>query len=258
MTKKNATAKAKHVIQIRKQKKPPLTGAQRQKNYRDRKNKAFEEKTLNRKQLNQYHKERNRRASKNNPILCQTSSSTSKATIEWMNESQTIQGQNYKHIATHMRHASTPSFVFGGVDPVTAKDTGNREVYFLDDNNRWQHWIDKKRSAISGFGIFAARTFKAGAIVTRYMGTRTSSVAVSKSMFKKSKGYVFKFQTKNNKDMWVAPDLSKPYLYGHFLNHSNEPNCVVDRQSGIITAIYQVNKGEELLIDYGDDYVWST
>ena len=90
------------------------------------------------------------------------------------------------------------------------------------------------------------------------MGKKTSSIAVSKRMFKKSKGYVFKFQTSNNKEMWVAPDLSKSYMYGHFLNHSDEPNCVVDKLSGIITTIYQVNKGEELTIDYGKDYDWRT
>ena len=75
-------------------------------------------------------------------------------------------------------------------------------------------------------------------------------------MFKKSKGYVFKFRTKSHKDMWVAPDLDKSYMYGHFLNHSKEPNCVVDRISGIITTIYKVRKGEELTIDYGGDYDW--
>ena len=58
-------------------------------------------------------------------------------------------------------------------------------------------------------------------------------------------------------DIWVAPDLSKPYLYGHFLNHSSQPNCVVDRLSGIITTVYKITKGAELTIDYGSDYDWS-
>jgi hypothetical protein len=174
-----------------------------------------------------------------------------------MYEAKTIQDISYKRLATHMRHACTPSFVFGDDNPMTAPDSGNREVWFLDDNKRWQHWLDKKKSTIAGHGIFAARLLKPGAICTRYMGKRTSSEKASKKMFKKSKGYVFKFRTKNHTDMWVAPDLDKSYMYGHYLNHSNEPNCAVDRISGIITTIYKVRKGEELLIDYGKDYDWS-
>ena len=234
-----------------------MTGAERSKNFRKRQKKAFKNGTMNRTQLNKYLKEKNRRPPKNKPKTCITTSSTSTATIEWMNDAKTIQDIKYKRMATHMRHACTPSFVFGDHDPVTAEDNGNREVYFLDDNNRWQHWLDKKKSTIAGYGMFAARLLKPGAICTRYMGKKTSSEKASKKMFKKSKGYVFKFRTKSHKDMWVAPDLDKSYMYGHLLNHSKEPNCAVDRISGIITTIYKVRKGEELTIDYGGDYDWS-
>jgi hypothetical protein len=244
---------------IKRQKKRPKSGAERAKNYRKRQKKAFEDNKMNRVQLKNYLKEKNRRSIKNKPKTCKTTRTTSMtATIEWMNESNTIQDIKYKRLNTHMRHACTPSFVTGNSDPMTAEDSGNREVYFLDDNNRWRHWLDKQKSSIAGFGIFAARLFRPGEICTRYMGKKTSSVAVSKRMLKKSKGYVFKFQTSNNKEMWVAPDLSKSYMYGHFLNHSNEPNCVVDKLSGIITTIYQINKGDELTIDYGKDYDWRT
>ena len=254
-TKDTNTGKAHHSYQ---EKPRPMTGAERQKNYRIRQKKAYNEKTLNRKQLNQYLKEKKRRPAKNKPRTCKTTSSTSTATIQWMNEAKSIQGGNYTRLATHMRHACTPSFVFGGADPLTAKDKGNREIFFLDDNKRWQHWLNKKRSTIAGFGIFAARDFNAGAIITRYIGQKTTSVAVSKRMLKNSKGYVFQFQTKNNKNIWVAPDLSKSYMYGHFLNHSTDRNCVVDRLTGIITTIYEVKKGVELTIDYGNEYDWDS
>ena len=249
--------KASRTIPIKKQMRLAMTGAERSKNFRKRQKKAFKNGTMNRTQLNKYLKEKNRRPPKNKPKTCITTSSTSTATIEWMNDAKTIQDIKYKRMATHMRHACTPSFVFGDHDPVTAEDNGNREVYFLDDNNRWQHWLDKKKSTIAGYGMFAARLLKPGAICTRYMGKKTSSEKASKKMFKKSKGYVFKFRTKSHKDMWVAPDLDKSYMYGHLLNHSKEPNCAVDRISGIITTIYKVRKGEELTIDYGGDYDWS-
>ena len=254
MTKDTAST-AKRTTLIKKQKKPALSGAERAKNFRARQKVAFQNKTMNRKQTNKYIKEKKRRTAKNKPKACGTSSSKSSSSITWMNDAKTIQGIGYKLITTHMRHACTPSFVGGRTDPVTAKDTGNREVYFLDDNNRWQHWIDKKKSSIAGFGIFAARTFKAGAICTRYCGKKTSSSKAT--MFKKSKGYVFKFQTKKHKVIFVAPDLNKSYLYGHYLNHSAEPNCAVDRYTGIITTIFQVKKGDELTINYGKDYDWS-
>ena len=47
-------------------------------------------------------------------------------------------------------------------------------------------------------------------------------------------------------------------MYGHFLNHSTDRNCVVDRLTGIITTIYEVKKGVELTIDYGNEYDWDS
>ena len=243
--------------------KKPLSNAARSKNWRKRRKEAFLQGKLSRSQLKSYLKEKNRRSVKNKPVVCKkTLQKTSTKTIPtpqltWMRQSKTIQGKTYGRLKTHMMHSTTPSFVKGDVNPLKAKDNGERQVYFLDETTkRWHLWFDKKKSTRGGFGLFAARAFQAGDICTRYMGQSSTSTAGVAKMKKKSEGYVFKFKRRGRSEVWVAPDLTLPYMYGHFLNHAESPNCQVDAFSGIITAIHAIAKGEELTIDYGNDYNW--
>ena len=247
----------KRTYRIKKQRKPPMTSAARSKAYRERQKAAFDNKTMTRTQVKKFLKEKNRRSAKNKPKTCRSLSTRNfTATLNWMNAAQSIQNDKYKCLRTRMRHSCTPTFVAGQLEPLAAQDTGARQIYFLDDNNRWQHWLNKQKSSIAGFGIFAARPLGVGAVCTRYMGQKTTSVSKAATMFKESAGYVFKFKRKG-RDLWVAPDLTKAYMYGHFLNHSEEPNCVVDKVSGVVTTMYVVNAGEELTINYGKEYNWT-
>ena len=243
-----------------------MSSAERSKKHRKSRKEAFQKGNLSRSQLKSYLKEKARRSVKDKPVVCKkTLQKTSKKTaktppLTWMRQSKTIQGKSYSRLKTHMRHSCCPSFVSGDVNPFKVKDNGERQVYFLDDSKqskRWNLWFDKKKSKRGGFGLFAARAFQAGDICTRYMGQQAVSKSGVTKMIKNSDGYVFKFKRRGSSEVWVAPDLKLPYMYGHFLNHAQSPNCQVDAYSGIITAIHAIAKGEELTIDYGNDYNWN-
>jgi hypothetical protein len=255
-----------HVVTMTKSntRKKPMSSAERSKKHRKRRKEAFQKGNLSRSQLKSYLKEKARRSVKNKPVVCKKTlqkTSTKKAQptpqLTWMRQSKTIQGKTYGRLKTHMMHSTTPSFVKGDVNPLKAKDNGDRQIYFLDETTkRWHLWFDKKKSNRGGCGLFAARAFQAGDICTRYMGQQTTSASGVAKMIKKSEGYVFKFKRKGRSEVWVAPDLNLPYMYGHFLNHDESPNCQVDAYSGVVTAIHAIDRGEELTIDYGNDYNW--
>lgn len=240
-----------------------MTTAERSKNWRVRRKAKFDNGQLNRSQINKYMKDKKRRSTNNKPLTHRkTIRNTAKTPqLSWMLQSKTIQGKTYGRLKTHMRHSCSPDFVSGDKNPFKTKDNGERQVYFLDDSKqskRWYLWFDKKKSKRGGFGLFAARAFQAGDICTRYMGQQTTSKSGVVKMINKSEGYVFKFKRRGRSEgVFVAPDLNLPYMYGHFLNHAQSPNCQVDAYSGIITAIHDIAKGEELTIDYGNDYNWN-
>ena len=56
-----------------------------------------------------------------------------------------------------------------------------------------------------------------------------------------------------NKNLMVAGESSKDYLFGHFFQHSNSPNCVVDRKTGIISALQNIRRNTELTIKYAEN-----
>ena len=51
----------------------------------------------------------------------------------------------------------------------------------------------------------------------------------------------------------VAGEQSKDYLFGHFFQHSDSPNCVVDRKTGIISARENIRRNTELTIKYAEN-----
>ena len=51
----------------------------------------------------------------------------------------------------------------------------------------------------------------------------------------------------------VAGEPNKDYLFAHFFQHSNSPNCVVDRKTGIISARENIPRNTELTIKYAEN-----
>ena len=123
-------------------------------------------------------------------------------------------------------------------------------------------WLIKKLSGIpnSGFGVFSARPFQVGDVISKYIGvTANLNTKVGKKKAKEweplsslHRQYRMILQS-GKKNIMVAGESSKDYLFGHFFQHSNSPNCVVDRKTGIISALQNITRNTELTIKYAEN-----
>ena len=123
-------------------------------------------------------------------------------------------------------------------------------------------WLIQKLSGIpnSGFGVFSARPFQVGDVISKYIGiTANLNTKVGKKKAKEweaksslHRQYRMILQS-GNKNIMVAGEPNKDYLFGHFFQHSNSPNCVVDRKTGIISALQNITRNTELTIKYAEN-----
>ena len=97
-----------------------------------------------------------------------------------------------------------------------------------------------------GSGLFAARAFRKGEFVIEYTGKRIPT-ALADALTSR---YLFEIDS-----TWTI-DASDKHNIGRFVNHSCEPNCEAEIENGRILfhAIRAIKEGEELTIDYGEEY----
>ena len=97
-----------------------------------------------------------------------------------------------------------------------------------------------------GQGLFADADIKKGAFVAEYTGTKVDSKAADAM---KSK-YLFEVD-----DEWTI-DAEHGGSVARYINHSCEPNTEAEIIDGriVISAISNIKNGEEITIDYGDEY----
>lgn len=93
-----------------------------------------------------------------------------------------------------------------------------------------------------GKGVFATRHIKAGELICVMKGDKVSSKQLSIESARRRNILVDPLQIDN--DTYLL--LSQPYLY---INHSCDPNAGL-KNSVNLTAITNINKGEEILYDY--------
>lgn len=107
-------------------------------------------------------------------------------------------------------------------------------------------YIIKKSAAGMGQGLFATAPFKKGEFVIEYTGKKIST----KEADELTTRYLFEI----DKD-WTI-DGSPRSNIARYINHSCDPNCESDTVDGkiIITAIKDIQPGEELSFDYGEEY----
>ena len=89
-------------------------------------------------------------------------------------------------------------------------------------------WLIKKLSGIpnSGFGVFSARPFQVGDVISKYIGvTANLNTKVGKKKAKEwepksslHRQYRMILQS-GNKNIMVAGEPNKDYLFGHFFQH---------------------------------------
>ena len=97
-----------------------------------------------------------------------------------------------------------------------------------------------------GDGLFATRKFRKGEFVIEYTGERISSSHADTL----SSRYLFEVDSKWTIDANEGPNT------GRFVNHSCEPNCEAEIEDGrvLFYALRTIEEGEELTIDYGEEY----
>lgn len=104
-----------------------------------------------------------------------------------------------------------------------------------------------KRSARgAGLGLFTTIPIKKGAFVIEYTGKRLPNDVANEMTTK----YLFEVD-----DKWTIDGSERSNL-ARYVNHSCDSNCEVKLEDGriIYYAHRNIQAGEELTIDYGDEY----
>lgn len=105
------------------------------------------------------------------------------------------------------------------------------------------------KRGLSGLGLFAAARIKKGARIIEYKGERVQSEEADRRGGK----YLFELN-----DRYTIDGSSRDNI-ARYINHSCEPNCYAEINAAetrvFIFAQRNIEVGEELSYDYGEDYV---
>ncbi|CAN5658911.1 hypothetical protein BH23ACI1_BH23ACI1_01170 [soil metagenome] len=116
--------------------------------------------------------------------------------------------------------------------------------------------IEKRRSKIQGWGVFATQPINKNKRIVTYDGEKIpnkESLKRERKYLKKGHVWCFKLNRLYTRDAMVGGNIAR------FINHSCTPNCytqVIGELIWIIAA-KQIRKGEELTYDYSTDGVGS-
>ena len=112
--------------------------------------------------------------------------------------------------------------------------------------------IEKRRSPIQGWGVFATRPITKNTRIVDYAGEKINnreSLRREKRYLKKGHIWCFKLNRLYVRDAGVGGNIAR------FINHKCEPNCYtrVIGDTIWIVAARNIRKGEELSYDYSTD-----
>jgi SET domain-containing protein len=116
--------------------------------------------------------------------------------------------------------------------------------------------IEKRRSRIQGWGVFATEPIAKNKRIIHYAGEKISNrESLKREIRYLKKGHIwcFKLNRLSVRDAAVGGNIAR------FINHSCSPNCytrVIGETIWIIAA-RNIRKGEELSYDYSTDGVGS-
>ena len=105
--------------------------------------------------------------------------------------------------------------------------------------------LEVKRSA-AGLGLFAGEKRKKGSKIIEYIGEKITAEEADKRGGK----YLFEINSK-----WTIDGTNRKNV-ARYVNHSCVPNCEAEVRSGriFILAKKNIEPGDELLYDYGEEY----
>jgi hypothetical protein len=112
--------------------------------------------------------------------------------------------------------------------------------------------IEKRRSRIQGWGVFATQAIPKNKRIIHYAGekiTNRESLTREQRYLKKGHIWCFKLNHLYVRDAGVGGNVAR------FINHSCEPNCYTQIIGDTIwiRAARNIRKGEELTYDYSTD-----
>ena len=112
--------------------------------------------------------------------------------------------------------------------------------------------IEKRRSKIQGWGVYATQTISKNTRIVDYAGEKISNqVSLKREARYIKNGHIwcFKLNRLYVRDAAVGGNIAR------YINHACEPNCytqVID-QTIWIRAARKIGRGEELTYDYSTD-----
>jgi SET domain-containing protein len=112
--------------------------------------------------------------------------------------------------------------------------------------------IEKRRSKIQGWGVYATQTISKNTRIVDYAGEKISNQESLKREARYiEKGHIWCFKLTNRTviDAGVGGNVAR------FINHACRPNCYVHILDGVIwiRAARKIRKGEELTYHYNTD-----
>lgn len=108
------------------------------------------------------------------------------------------------------------------------------------------HVVTRRSRPGLGIGLFAARALLAGDFVAEYSGSRIPTLYADKLKTR----YLLEVD-----EYWTIDGSSRGNL-ARYINHSCDPNCHGELYGGrvFVIASRDIAAGEELTLDYGDEY----
>jgi len=112
--------------------------------------------------------------------------------------------------------------------------------------------IERRRSAISGWGVYAAQTIEEDARIVEYKGQLISQAEAwrrEQRYLPRRRIWIFTIDDRRARDAAVGGNV------GRYVNHACNPNCYTDvvGQTIWILAARRIRTGEELTYDYNTD-----
>ena len=112
--------------------------------------------------------------------------------------------------------------------------------------------IEKRRSKIQGWGVYATQTISKNTRIIDYAGEKISNqVSLKREARYIEQGHIWCFKLTNR----TVIDAGVGGNDARFINHSCQPNCYIHIYGGIIwiRAARKIRKGEELTYHYNTD-----
>ncbi len=104
--------------------------------------------------------------------------------------------------------------------------------------------------AATGLGLFAARPIAKKAYIATYRGKRIPTVEAHRREQRGGAKYMFEIDRR-----WSIDGSSRRNL-GRYINHACQPNAEALLRGGriVFVALRAIAPGEEITLDYGEDY----